>query len=388
MSWECEMVPLNDERVFDTLNGLWKGKKEPFVEAGVIRNTNFTEGGHIDYSDVAWLEVEEKQLANRRLEPGDTIIERSGGGPNRPVGRVVYFDREDGAFSFSNFTSAIRVKDTQRFDPRFVFYRLMDLYQSGSTTDLQRQTTNIRNLDFTGYKERARFPRLPLPEQRRIAQVLGTVQEAIAQQERLIRTTTELKQALMQKLFTEGLHGETLKETEIGLIPESWEVMRLEDVMNCHDGKRKPVTQSDRIPGPYPYYGASGVTDHVDGYLFDGDYLLIAEDGENLVSRKLPIAFIARGKFWVNNHAHVLSMKHGNLNFYEQYIAQMEIEDYLSGTTRPKLNKGLMMSIKLPCPSLEEQNEIAEALVVCDTKRVSAARKMNALQDLLSHSAS
>lgn len=220
------------------------------------------------------------------------------------------------------------------------------------------------------------------PEQQRIAQVLSTVQEAIAQQERLIRTTTELKQALMQKLFTEGLRGEALKETEIGRVPESWEVVSLDDVMSCHDGKRKPVTQSDRIPGPYPYYGASGVTDHVEGYLFDGDYLLIAEDGENLASRKLPIAFIARGKFWVNNHAHVLSMKRGNLDFYEQYIAQMEIKDYLSGTTRPKLNKGLMMTIKLPWPSVSEQNEIATALTACDTKLHTAERKRNALQDL------
>ncbi|MDL1890550.1 restriction endonuclease subunit S [Nitrospirales bacterium NOB] len=222
----------------------------------------------------------------------------------------------------------------------------------------------------------------PVAEQQRIAQVLSTVQAAIEQQERLIRTTTELKQALMQKLFTEGLRGEAQKETEIGLVPESWEVVSLDDVMSCHDGKRKPVTQSDRIPGPYPYYGASGVTDHVEGYLFDGDYLLIAEDGENLASRKLPIAFIARGKFWVNNHAHVLSMKRGNLDFYEQYIAQMEIKDYLSGTTRPKLNKGLMMTIKLPWPSVSEQNEIATALSACDTKLHTAERKRNALQDL------
>lgn len=382
MSWDCEQIPLEDERYFETLNGLWKGEEEPLTEVGVIRNTNFNESGTIDYSNIAWLPVEVKKFRDRRLISGDVIIERSGGGPNRPVGRVVYFDREDGQYCFSNFTSAIRVKNADAFDHKFVFYGLMDLYQSGQTEDLQRQTTNIRNLDFTGFKERAKFPLLKLTEQKRIAQVLSTVQAAIEQQERLIRTTTELKQALMQKLFTEGLRGEAQKETEIGAVPESWEVVRLDEVMNCHDGKRRPVTQSDRIPGPYPYYGASGVTDHVEGYLFNGDYLLIAEDGENLASRKLPIAFIARGKFWVNNHAHVLSMKEGNLAFYEQYIAQMEIKDYLSGTTRPKLNKGLMMTMKLPWPSVEEQNEIAAALGACDTKRRSAEHKMNTLQAL------
>lgn len=227
MSWDRELIPLEDDRFFETLNGLWKGEQGPFVDAGVIRNTNFNESGSIDYSDIAWLPVEEKKFKDRKLIPGDVIIERSGGGPNRPVGRVVYFDRKDGNFSFSNFTSTIRVKDTRSFDHKFVFYRLMELYQSGQTEDLQRQTTNIRNLDFAAFKQRAQFPLLDVPEQQRIVQVLSTVQDAIAQQERLIRTTTELKQALLQKLFTEGLRGEAHKETEIGRVPESWEVVKL-----------------------------------------------------------------------------------------------------------------------------------------------------------------
>ena len=121
MSWDETTIPVADLEHFETLNGLWKGKKEPFVEAGVIRNTNFTPSGVIDYSNVAYLDVEEKQLSKRRLEAGDIILERSGGGPKQPVGRVVFFDREDGAFSFSNFTSAVRVKDKDTFDPRFVF---------------------------------------------------------------------------------------------------------------------------------------------------------------------------------------------------------------------------------------------------------------------------
>lgn len=291
---------------------------------------------------------------------------------------VIIFGDHTRAFKYVDFPfvlgadgTKVLKPDPEQFDARYFYFAMLAL-------DIPNRGYNRH---FKILRERS-IPKPPLPEQQRIAQVLSMVQEAIAQQERLIRTTTELKQALMQKLFTEGLRGEALKETEIGRVPESWEVVSLEDVMSCHDGKRKPVTQSDRIPGPYPYYGASGVTDHVEGYLFDGDYLLIAEDGENLASRKLPIAFIARGKFWVNNHAHVLSMKRGILDFYEQYIAQMEIKDYLSGTTRPKLNKGLMMTIKLPWPSVAEQNEIATALTACDTKLHTAERKRNALQDL------
>ena len=122
MNWSEQKIPVADSKHFETLNGLWTGKKEPFVEAGVIRNTNFTPSGVIDYSNVAYLLVERKQLSKRRLAAGDIILERSGGGPKQPVGRVVFFNREDGEFSFSNFTSAIRVKDKAAFDPRFVFY--------------------------------------------------------------------------------------------------------------------------------------------------------------------------------------------------------------------------------------------------------------------------
>ena len=231
MSWKEPKIPISDTDHFQTLNGLWKGKKGPFVKAGVIRNTNFTSSGSIQYSNVAYLDVENKQFVRRRLESGDIILERSGGGPKQPVGRIVYFDREDGEFSFSNFTSVIRVTDKQIFEPRFIFYGLMELYQSGQTEDIQRRTTGIRNLDFTAYKERARFPLIPLLEQKKIAHILSTVQRAIETQERIIQTTTELKKALMQKLFTEGLRNEPQKQTEIGPIPESWDVVPLETLV-------------------------------------------------------------------------------------------------------------------------------------------------------------
>ena len=85
-----------------------------------------------------------------------------------------------------------------------------------------------------------------------------------------------------------------------------WPFIPLGELTVNFDTKRKPVKGPDRRPGPYPYYGASGIVDYVDGYLFDGDYLLIAEDGENLRTRQTPVAFMANGKFWVNNHAHIV----------------------------------------------------------------------------------
>jgi type I restriction enzyme S subunit len=253
MSWGAEEIRLDDQSRFETLNGLWTGKKPPYMTAGVIRDTNFTESGRIDYSHVAWLQVEQKQLVKRQLKPGDIIVERSGGGPKQPVGRVVYFTREDGPFSFSNFTSVIRVRDAEAFDAKFVFYRLLELYQSGRTEDIQRRTTGIRNLDFTAYKERATLPQIPRPEQLIIAGVLEVVQRAIEQQERLLALTAELKNALLHKLFTEGLRGEPQKQTEIGPVPESWEVVKLSDVCTFQSGGTPSKQRPDFWEGTIPW---------------------------------------------------------------------------------------------------------------------------------------
>ncbi|MBB5698501.1 restriction endonuclease subunit S [Sphingomonas yantingensis] len=169
-------LPLEDCCTFH--NGLWTGKKPPFETATVIRNTNFTADGLIDLSDVAVLQVEANQLSKRRLQKGDIIIEKSGGGPKQPVGRVVLFDIDEGVYSFSNFTSAIRVKDQNQLDPRYLHRVLYWWYVDGRTEPLQRRSTGIRNLDFSAY-QRLEVPIPPLEEQKRIVAVLDQAFDAL-----------------------------------------------------------------------------------------------------------------------------------------------------------------------------------------------------------------
>lgn len=142
-----------------SFNGLWKGKKPPYVTAKVIRNTNFRKGGLLNLDDVAVLEVEQKQFEKRQLRFGDIVLEKSGGGPKQPVGRVICFEEQGDDFSFSNFTTAIRVKEPQLVNYLFLHKYLSFLYDSGATEPLQRQSTGIRNLDFKTYKELL----IPLP---------------------------------------------------------------------------------------------------------------------------------------------------------------------------------------------------------------------------------
>lgn len=160
-------------------NGLWKGEKPPFVHAGVIRNTNFTKEGALDDSDIAYLDVEAKKLEKRSLQFGDVILEKSGGGPKQPVGRVILFDKTEGVFSFSNFTAALRVRDPKNLDFRFLHKFLHWTYVSGITEGMQSHSTGIRNLDGDAYKAiKINYP--PLPEQQRIVTLLDEAFDGIA----------------------------------------------------------------------------------------------------------------------------------------------------------------------------------------------------------------
>lgn len=147
--------------------------------------------------------------------------------------------------------------------------------------------------------------------------------------------------------------------------------MFLGNLIINHDNKRIPLSakQRENIEKKYPYYGAQGIIDYVDDYLFEGKYLLIAEDGENLRSRKQPIATIVEGKFWVNNHAHIVtSNKLSNLEFLCFWLNSNDISEYITGSAQPKLNQNNMNLIPLPDFSKEEQDRIAEKLCVYEKK--------------------
>lgn len=149
----------------------------------------------------------------------------------------------------------------------------------------------------------------------------------------------------------------------------NWKTFTVGELTINHDAKRIPVKEADRKHGKYPYYGASGIVDWVDQYIFDGEFLLVAEDGENLRSRKTPVAFMAKGKFWVNNHAHIIQgNEKANTRFLSYVLEAKDISGYLTGSTIPKLSQGNLNAIELEVPSVKEQKEIADILGAIDNK--------------------
>jgi type I restriction enzyme S subunit len=159
------------------------------------------------------------------------------------------------------------------------------------------------------------------------------------------------------------------KQTKVGVIPDDWEVVRLIDGVEFLDHKRKPLKDEDRqkIQGQYPYYGASGIIDHVNDYIFEEELILIGEDGANIIDRSSRLVFLANGKYWVNNHAHVLKAKKTFNNYFLcEYLESLKYEKHNTGTAQPKLNKEIVSNIPIIKPPIQEQEKIADILSIWD----------------------
>lgn len=172
--------------------------------------------------------------------------------------------------------------------------------------------------------------------------------------------------------------------------PEGWAWAAFGDIVVSRDAERVPVSKEERASRAklYDYYGASGVIDKIDSYLFDKPLLLIGEDGANLINRSTPIAFIARGKYWVNNHAHVIDgISEAFLRYLELYINATDLKPFVTGTAQPKMNQAKMNTIPVAIPPLAEQERIVkrvgELMVIFDQLDASLLTGTSARSRLL-----
>ena len=165
-----------------------------------------------------------------------------------------------------------------------------------------------------------------------------------------------------------------------------WPTAKLGNVIDLFDSQRVPLNSRQRQErqGDYPYYGAQGIIDHIDGYIFDGRYILVAEDGENLNSKKLPLALFATGKFWVNNHAHILRGKLdiADDTFLLACLNNADIKPYVTGAAQPKLSQGNLRLIEIPLPPLSMQRRIASILSAYDELIENDHLRIRLLEDM------
>lgn len=227
MKHDWEYKQIGD--VCEVLNGLWTGKKPPFVNVGVIRNTNFTKECTLDPSNIFYTDVEVKAYSKRKLEHGDIIIEKSGGSDKQPVGRPILFNL-DGEFSFSNFTSVLRIKDDSII-PNFFHKALTGIYYQGKTRALQSKTTGIHNLDFNKYL-RLYIPVPPLPIQEQICSLLDKMNRVIEAKKEQLKELDNLAQAIFYDMFGDPAVNE-----------KGWDMKVLEELLKIpsRNGLTKPT---------------------------------------------------------------------------------------------------------------------------------------------------
>ena len=211
------------------------------------------------------------------------------------------------------------------------------------------------------------LPYCDVSEQERIAQLFCTLSHRIQKQQQMVDALKKYKRGVVAAIFS---HQLKFSDATGNPYPE-WTSCTLQDAVDFLDGQRKPLESADRAKrqGQYPYYGASGIIDYIDDFIFDEPLLLLGEDGANILNRSTPLCFIAEGKYWVNNHAHVMRPKAGqNIKFLCELLESLDYTRYNTGTAQPKLNQDKCRRIGLALPVYEEQCHIADFLSAFDQR--------------------
>lgn len=321
----------------------------------------------------------EVTLRAKRREDGFTVsLQETGYQGINPGDLVVHgMDGFAGAIGISDSrgkaTPVLNVLDTTENKKFFMYYlrtaAFAEVFIALSTG------IRVRSCDTNWNKlKKLEYLLPPLPEQQAIADYLddkcAQIDNITATINEQIEVLKQYKKSVITEAVTKGLDPNApMKDSGfewIGQIPEKWEVIRLKYVMDNFDSQRKPIEAQKRSQEGeflYDYYGASGVIDKINNYIFDKPALLIGEDGANLLLRNLPLIYIATGKYWVNNHAHILRPKN-NLNFYyAAYLLEaLDYTVYITGSAQPKLSQEKLNSVKILVPALSEQQAIADYL--------------------------
>ena len=353
----------------DKINGLWKGKTGPFVNVGVIRNANFTKSFTLSFDNIEYLDVEAKQYKTRKLQKGDLIVEKSGGSEKQPVGRTVLFDREEGEYSFSNFTSVLRIKDRTIISPEFLYKYILFVYLRGDTRKMQKATTGIHNIEFDKFLS-IPVPKISLSEQQSIVDYLDSAFAKIDAMKANAEKALNDAKALFQASLKEMLEPK-----------EGWEEKKLGDLAtDMYRGSGIRRDQVTKEGTPCVRYGEIYTTYNVgfdtcvshtkEEYISSPKYfehgdLLFAITGESVEDIGKTIAYLGNEKCLCGGD--IICMKHNqNPKFLAYALTTPEaIRQKGMGKTKLKVvhtNAPALKGIIIPVPSLSEQQSIVATL--------------------------
>ena len=374
---------------FKEFSGDWESNKlSNYTEKITRKNKDFLVTNVISNSArnglVSQRDFFDKDIANQNNIDGYYIIENGDFVYNprksleSPYGPINRYNIEDaGVVSPLYLCFKINEKVNGKFLEYYFksskWYRF--IYQN-SDQGARHDRVSIKDSEF--FKLNTKFP--SLEEQEKVASFFSLIDEKISLQGEKVEALKDYKRGIMQKIFSRELR---FKDDEGRNYPE-WEEKKLGEIADCLDNKRKPLNSNERadMQGNIPYYGANGVVDFVNDYIFDENIILLAEDGGNFDDfATKPIAQLVKGKSWVNNHAHVLKAKYCT-EFLFYSLVHKDIRKYINGTSRAKLNKSDMLDIVVNIPkSLEEQKKIANILGAIYLKIEKEQEKLDSLNE-------
>lgn len=259
-------------------------------------------------------------------------------------------------------------KKNEQVIPEYLYYFLRSQKKKFVKDGVGGAQPNIS----AGYLKKVEMELHSLEEQRAIVDILDKTSDIVIKRNQEIQSLDDLIKARFVELFGDPV-----------LNPFSWEMKRFDEICENLDSRRKPISSGDRVEGIYPYYGASGIVDYVEDYIFDEDILLVSEDGANLLMRSTPIAFSVSGKVWVNNHAHVVRFEKMSLQKYvEIYFSLIDISDSITGSAQPKLNQAKLNAMMIPIPEDTLLDRYCEFLCQVDKSKVVVQKSLDETQQL------
>ncbi len=336
-------------------------------------NNKFWENGNIPWLKISdlktkYIKESEEKITNEAIDKSSAKVFKKGTilyTIFATLGEVAILDIEA---STNQAIVGIDIK-VENVNKKYLYYFLKSIKEDicGKGRGVAQNNINMSILKNTDVL----LP--PIETQKKIVEILEHAEKVLEKRKKTIRLIDELVKSQFIEMFGDP-----------NMNNKGWNRRRISEVCENKDSNRVPLKQADRDKrdGEYPYYGATGIIDYIDDYIFDGLYLLIAEDGKNLETKNKDIAFLAQDKFWVNNHAHVVcATKESNLYYLKYVINNINLKPYITGIDQLKLNRSNLDKIIINVPPIELQNQFANFVKQVDKLKFEMQESLKELKD-------
>jgi len=371
------------------LSGEWGTEDDSGIGIPVLRTTNFTNEGIVDYSDVVTRTITKKNIAEKYLRLGDIIIEKSGGSDKFPVGRVIYFDGPDNKYLFNNFTGLLRVKDPQKWNQKYVFYALFSNYKRGGTRAFENKTTGLHNLKTDDYVARFEIKEVPYNQQVSVCRQLDKLFYIIKQREQEISLMDDLIKARFVEMFGDILHESKYPSVQLN---------ELVDI-----GSSKRIFANEYVQEGIPFYRSKEIRELGSG-MKPSVELFISPERYNDIRRKFGIPRVGDiliaaigatiGYSWIVNTDSPFYYKDGNLILlslkdrvnpvFLNHAMGILIEDFKSkgvaGSAQLALTIEKLEKMTVVNPEIELQNKFAGFVKQVDKSKVAVQKALDETQ--------